>query len=309
MWRNPNDVRPITINVLLDGGGLGDTIAKVPVIKYILANVPHVDMIVWAPNYFIELMEYWFGTEPRIQIKKLSDIAHNNLPAISARSADHTSIKTHLTKHAFHNMLDMDTQTDFDMNYPVIPEEPKENYGNYMVIAPNYTAPSRSLPTQTINEIAEWAFSKGLNVLYLGKAISQHTEKQVISGITPPNLILNHNNIINLLDKTTLLEAASIMGKARVVVGLDSGLLHLAACTNVQIVGGFTTVDPVTRMPYRAGSLGWRYEPVVPDGCRFCQTRMHFVYNHDFRTCYYGDFQCTKQLTSKKFIDVLSEIV
>ena len=100
------------------------------------------------------------------------------------------------------------------------------------------------------------------------------------------------------------------MGGAEVVVGLDNGLLHLAACTPVKIVAGYTTVKPAHRMPYRVGELGYKVWPVVPDlalKCRYCQSKAGFVYKFDFRSCYYGDYECTINLSADKYIKKIGE--
>ncbi|KPK76802.1 MAG: hypothetical protein AMJ79_05435 [Phycisphaerae bacterium SM23_30] len=67
--------------------------------------------------------------------------------------------------------------------------------------------------------------------------------------------------IVNLVNKTNLLEAAAIIKNARLVVGNDSGPLHMAAALAVPLVGLYGPTDPVVVGPYgqsdgvvRAGS-------------------------------------------------------
>jgi heptosyltransferase-1 len=56
--------------------------------------------------------------------------------------------------------------------------------------------------------------------------------------------------IINLVDKTSLIEATAIIKNARLVVGNDSGLLHIAAALSSSVVGLYGPTDPVVVGPY-----------------------------------------------------------
>lgn len=311
MFRSPADAKPVTLNFAMDNGGLGDQIAKTPVINYILKNYLNVSLNLWAPKYMIELLDYWYKGNPRITINLMDNVrnADNTLAALTSKSKHHTSLKTHIVSVMFHVMLDIEEPIGPDMEYSRIKVEPNGRKP-YIVICPNYTANSRQMLPEAITEMAIWAKSKGLDVVFLGKSETYSTSFITITGISPP---ADYSSLgENLLDKTTLLEAAQLLGNAKAVVGLDSGLLHLAACTNVPIVAAFTTVNPDHRAPFRDGIKGKNFYPVVPDtslGCRFCQSNMQFIYEHSFKECYYGDFLCTKQLTANKYIDRLSAIV
>ena len=56
--------------------------------------------------------------------------------------------------------------------------------------------------------------------------------------------------IINLVDKTGLEQAIAILRSARLVVGNDSGPLHLAAALSVPLVGLYGPTNPVVVGPY-----------------------------------------------------------
>src|SRR5207245_757155 len=114
------------------------------------------------------------------------------------------------------------------------------------------------------------------------------------------------------INKTNLLESREIINKAKTIVGLDNGLLHIAGTTNIPIIGGFTTVEPKYRMPYRNNVLGYNYYPVVPPEslvCRFCQSNWTFTYEQDFKVCYYKDYLCIKQLSADLYIKELEKIL
>ena len=103
-------------------------------------------------------------------------------------------------------------------------------------------------------------------------------------------------------------EITAIMGKARAVVGVDGGLLHLASCTDVPIVAGFTVVKPHLFTPTRSGVFGNNFYTVVPEadlGCRFCHSQINFINHGDVSTCFYLDNKCLDQMDGYKFINQL----
>jgi heptosyltransferase-1 len=57
--------------------------------------------------------------------------------------------------------------------------------------------------------------------------------------------------------RLSLQEAAGLIGHAAVVVGLDTGLMHLAAALKVPVVGIFCDSEPLDAHPLGAGRLAW----------------------------------------------------
>jgi ADP-heptose:LPS heptosyltransferase len=315
MFRSPSDAPKTNINITFYGGGMGDCIAKMPAVRYLLREYKHVTADMWVPDYFMELAEYWLKDEPHIRkLRPFSAMKAEcdfTLPALLTHNSTATTIHTHLVHNAYNTLLDIPAPEDpTDLEYYRITGEPDQNYGNYVVITTNFTANSREMKPETINALIDWADSKSLKVVFLGKSIMDLGEQKHTHILAKTSRAELHRGI-NLINQTSLLEAARIMSKAKAVIGLDNGLLHLAACTDVPIVGGFSTVDPNTRMPYRQGRMGHNFYPVVPDeslGCRFCQTNMNLVYKVDFRLCYYSDYKCLDLLDKRKYIDALERL-
>jgi len=181
----------------------------------------------------------------------------------------------------------------------------------YLVLPTMFTAPVRKLRADIINDIIKWGNEKGYTPVLLGKKdIEEKGNKG--SYFAKAQDEINENQTLDLREKTSLLEAGKIISESAAIVGLDNGLLHMAACSDVPIIMGFTSLDPMHRMPIRHNTLGWNVWPVVPPeslSCRFCQSRMHFVFNHDFRKCFYDDYQCVQLLRSQQFIDALESAI
>jgi ADP-heptose:LPS heptosyltransferase len=158
------------------------------------------------------------------------------------------------------------------------------------------------------NEVIDHIFKIGYVPLFLGKAATKVDPTRTLKGEYVEGI--NFEKGVDLRDKTNLLEAAKIMKESSLVVGLDNGLLHLAACSDVPIVMAFTNVEPRHRMPYRHDVLGWEVYPIVPDEkieCRFCQSQMKFAFDQNFAYCYYDDYKCIQNLTADKYINQINE--
>jgi ADP-heptose:LPS heptosyltransferase len=100
------------------------------------------------------------------------------------------------------------------------------------------------------------------------------------------------------------------MARAAATLGLDNGLLHLAACGPAPVVFGLTTADPRHRTPPR--SEGERTIVLTPPEsltCRFCQSRMRFLVGHNFDRCIYEDYACTKTLTGELYLRALDVVL
>lgn len=322
--RGVQDLRPIDLHLVFTNGGLGDSIARLASVRYAANNFHHLTEIrLFVQDYFVDLAAHLLN-HPKVKVygySRLEEITEKN-PKTPGKVTDnnhHTTLRTHLTDHAFHTLIDTVPEGINDKDYPRIrPEKIMLSHkipeaGKFVVITTGFTAFVRELLPQYVNEITAHCIKRGYqvvflgreeNVYHIGKALSTKTEFRIGD--------IDYSVGVDLRDKTTLLEAAKIMGQAACVVGLDNGLLHLAATTDVPIVAGYTSVDPIHRVPYRHGILGWNVVEVLPPtslGCRFCQTQMAFVYNTDHRRCYYGDYMCVLETTSKKYIKALDQVL
>lgn len=312
-FRSASDAPSVAFNVGFNNGGLGDQIARMPAALYLAREYPHHLYNWWVPDYFAPLASHITRPIPNILVGAFSTyntVGDKSLPALHCDNKNYTTLKTHTTKHAFQMMTGLDAPTPNDMNYPRF-ESLSKYIGlptPYVVLTSGHTAKAREWAPQSINEVARYLNRRGFNVVWLGKKTSELGTGALIRGTF--DVAVDYTVGVDLIDRTSLLDAAAIMGGAKAVVGVDNGLLHLAATTDVPIVGGFTSVDPNTRLPYRYGIMGWNYYTVVPEpSCRFCQTKMQFVYDHDFRNCFYQDYQCVAQLTSQKFITELEKFL
>jgi ADP-heptose:LPS heptosyltransferase len=315
MFRNGELPDLVTnLNCLIKDGGMGDYVCACIAIDYIKKNYPWINLLIWMPDYFVPVAKHLLPPKSVIRGHSLAHKKYNNkLQAISsAWTTHHTSLATHPVDYMFHMLVDKTVEM-CDKNYLQIQPD-RINYNlpdvPYVVIPVGSTSKVKELSGEVINEIATYIKGKGYLPVFVGKKLNETgTEFKHVATMSDFNPELG----LDLIDKTTLLEAAKLMYYAKAVVGMEGGMMHLAACCgDVPLVAGYTFVDPALVMPIRNNVLGNNVFPVTqPESleCRYCQSRMNFMYEHDFRNCFYEDFQCVKNLTADLFIAELEKIL
>lgn len=305
-----------TINILFLDGGVGDHVASLVTVNYIAKRYTWIKQLVWVPDYMVEFARHLL---PGITIRGFSDMEKKydqNLPTKTTKWDGHTSaMKIHTLDYAFLKLCDENPGIEYKNFLQINPIEielqPHMVFRrNHVVITTGYTAKAREFKAEYINEIAKYILDKGYEPVFLGATKALTGGKHIIEGNFDKNIQFELGT--NLVNRTTLLQAAYIMGTSAATIGVDNGLLHVAGCTDAPIIGGFPSVSPEIRMPVRNGILGWNYYPVVPDkgeGCNFCQETTNFLYGHDYRECIYNDDRSINAMKPEKFIHYLEGIL
>lgn len=307
IFRKDTRLPGVDMHIVLDKAGLGDNIARMPAIAGILNNCPQVKLHLWSYPSFLPLLEYWCEGEPRIRrigtldegketkitkavfIKRFSDVQEH-----------YSYHKVHMVDHAWQVLVGWLPQTPEERAYPGIEDDCANILkfdlpSDFAVVAVGHKWENRSYHKGVLDKISDYLNSMGITPVYLGTDSLKDHEAVTLDGG-------DLSKGINLWNKTQILEAAAIISRAKLVIGMDSGQIHLAGCTTTPIVCGYTVASPETRMP-----PGRKVYPVTPEpqtldsGCRYCMSKMALLPNYDFRKCYYGDFACVSELTWDKW--------
>lgn len=300
-----------TIYISFNEGGLGDNVARLSAVKYIIDNYSWVTPRLIMPEYFVNFAKQHF---PDIWIRSFEEFDKTKkLVPITSINSDISQVsimRQHLVEHAFSTILDLKPEksaydyvktniNDIDISEFNLPEK-------YIVITCMYTAKVREFPPKVVNDILDYLKFADITPVFLGKTKAKASKRHTIKGKTDVDM----NQGINLMNKTDLLEATAIMGNSICTIGVDNGLLHLAATTDTDIVAGFTTVDPLHRRPQRNGVEGWKFHEVIPElDCKFCQSKLNFVYDFRFTNCYEKHMKCVKEMSAEPFIEKISKIL
>jgi lipopolysaccharide heptosyltransferase II len=103
----------------------------------------------------------------------------------------------------------------------------------------------------------------GLDVVLLGAASDQHQAGEARA--------LTSANLINLAGRTSLREAIALIQQARVAVGPDTGLMHIAAAVRTPVVSLWGATRPQRTGPYGFADLAIQGKaPCVPCERRTC---------------------------------------
>lgn len=305
------------LHLLLTVGGLGDCIHCIPALDHIFKYYPHQKYVIHPPDYLVPLFKKLY---PKVPVKPLSEaptkVDGKTAGIISPTIQRNSSMHVHLTDFAYYMFLDKLPEKPKDRNLRLF--NPRENVRhlqlprNYIAISPYWRVNLREMPASTLDAVVRWANERGLTAVILGSTGQIYNKRGDIK--TDGTLTWKPKpeaDILDLSNRTDVLQTLQVLWQAKALVTMDGGLLHLCALSKTPVVAGFTSVDPKTRIPYRSGKPMEQIKTVLPEvSCRFCQTRICMVYNgqHEFNKCYYGDRQCVNEMSANKFISQLEEI-
>lgn len=298
IYRPGTDAKEQKVNFVLTRGGIGDWLCWFNALKFIEDKHWQVKGTIYAPNYMLEILEWFFKPKWKIkdrdtftteETKRVPTYIPPSDGFLNGVGSDLVDIGFAYFTNRNKAPDDYKDRLQFNFTKEHI-ESVKRKYNlpeKYVVMTPGSTEKPRTMKPFIFNRIISHLEEKNITPVHLGKTqINKHRkvsfEKQY-----------NINIGLNLLDQTTLLEAAMIIQGSQCVVGLDNGLLHLGGMTTAPIVFGFTTIGPEFRSPSRPEGKTYH---VYPDkeklSCTFCMQGMRFFFNHDFKNCIYKDYKC-----------------
>ncbi len=298
-------------------GGIGDMIGYLNAIDHIATEHTHVRGQLYVPGFFLDIARnvmakhtHWLTTKDKKYFNR-DDMrtpvyASNNGPPVNVSGSNLINLGFIFFENLVHIPAGWENYQKLDFS-EVAAHIPTEKY---VVITPGASTKTKAMPAALFNNIKNYVLSKGLTPVLLGS--EKIGEKREIAF----NGDYDFYDCNNKINKTELIEAAAIMSEAQAVIGIDNGLLHLAAMSEAPIVMGYTITSPEFRRPSRAS--GNIFDVTIPRSelpCTHCQDHMRFLFNHDFRNCAFDDFKCLELLSSgegalwKAQIDKALEVV
>ena len=297
----------------LNGKALGDIIAAAPIVKYaietfhqhtpykVVAHAPFRDLLSFVPDEnFLPLKGDWKFDQPYV-IYCLNDLGKKG------PFARLTPSRINLSQYAAINLLCRNLPKEATYYIPLKPVDVRRygiDFSKAVIFAVSYRDETRSWPNAELLKTAEYVASQNYIPVFVGKTSENDVDWKSITVQSP---VVAPMYAIDLRDKTSILELASIMAQAKAVVGIDSGSIHLAGTTKTPIVCGYTTVRPEYRIPPR--KEGKTYAIIADDlDCNFCQSEWN-ISHWDFNKCKLGHADCIKRMTADRFIKCLQKIL
>ena len=311
------------INFILNHGGIGDYICWLTAMEWCAIYNPQIQMVIGAPKFFLPIVQNVFKRYPQVKVVDKLTITDDEIREFPTYLPTKTSspvscVGANLIDLGFIYYANRAKAPDYHNNYCQLDladiqlsherfkafNSMTVNY-SYAVLTPYYSHNNRKLPVSAFNKIKDYLLYKKITPVLVGQEAWAERRQQIENEY-------DFSKCINLLDKTTLLEAAKIMSSAKMVIGVDNGLLHLAGMTSTPIIFGYTIVGPEFRKPRRKNGITLDVFPNKKElACTFCLTEMRYHYEHSFNHCIYKDDLCVKMLEDfrpwKKAIDDLTE--
>lgn len=293
----PGKVSRHVANFGITQGGLGDYICYISVLRWIAENFPHIDGRIYAIEWFHELAEnvmkpfldrwriYPRESLTQDKLKRPTFVPHQfPINRIGANAIDLAFIyymsMTPAPKDCYYAKLDL-TQIE-SLGEPASP---------YAVMTPAASNGPKTMTAKAFNGIKDYLLKRGITPMFLGKRDIDAKRKVSVCDD------YDFSGGVDLTEQTTLLQAAALISKAKLVIGLDNGLLHLAAMTDVPIIYGYTLSSVEHTKPRRKSGI---IHDIFPDPnvltCTFCQSKMRMMGKIEFARCAYDDNLCTEIL-------------
>lgn len=246
-------MKPVCLD-LSECNGLGDLICATPTIKK-LHDAYERKLIV------ISKMPELFKTNPYVEKSYKADsidrdyfkanyIMHNSFYLVGKKDERGIEIKHNMMDirqfHAIHLGF-MLTQSEMECYYR--PIEPKKNFihEKYAVIHPVNSWPNRTWSQDNWINLCAELIKWGYKVVAVGKDSSETG----FFNVQKPVHNMDGQDIINLMNQTSISETWHLINDAAVVITMDSGILHLAGTTSTPIIQLGSAIDPEFRKPYR----------------------------------------------------------
>jgi heptosyltransferase-2 len=146
--------------------------------------------------------------------------------------------------------------------------------------------PAKCWPAEYFAEIAIYKKAKDWQIVLLGSKADESIGKKILN--------LTNNACINLIGKTTLLEALHILSLAELVISNDSGLMHLTAALDRPLIALYGSSNPEFTPP-----LSVKAKIIyLKLSCSPCFERI----------CPLVHFNCLKQLTPQIVLNAIQDL-
>ncbi len=264
----------MSIALSIKSSALGDTLAAIPTLKK-LSQAHGRALTVFSHH------PYLFKDHPCVKntfhINSSQEKYKTYVTPFSTK--DQVNGKTVEFKHA---QIDIRQFHALSLGFSLTPEEMEmdlyieENWNvgfeNYVVIHPTHTWPSRTWDIHKWQELVYKLNNNNIPVVAIGKDSSETG----FFDINKPVMDLDIPYGANLLNhpESNIAKIRGLLKRAKCLVAMDSGILHVAGTTDVEIIQLGSSIHPYYRAPYRKGSQNYKYTYVGGTCNLFCTSNM-----------------------------------
>ena len=166
--------------------------------------------------------------------------------------------QTHIVEQPARGIVDLQTgekevrlhTTDADRQRAAELLRPLDNRSR-VVVHPNRSWEIRTWPSDHWRQLTLGLLELGTQVVVVGSEVPNigTTEQNIPKGVF--DLGIDHPSLLDLTDQTSLHELRDVIARCDLVITVDSGVLHIANCTDTHVLAIFTDIDPRFRTRFR----------------------------------------------------------
>ncbi len=300
-------VRTLKFNYVFNDEGMGGFLNYAAITLWLARNCPWLHGRVWVEQFLVPILVDVFADFPTWKVQPHNQFARLNesgTPTIGPMISQgnfppQRQFLTALGSHPLDVGSGMYASTcpappdcllpvlDYDISKEILdPKLRRKLREPYAVITCGGTTPIRRMTGEHINPLIDHLLNKGLTPVFLGKR-DMLTDGKVNTQFDDTT---NYAAGIDLRDQTTVKMAAAIMQHAKCTVGLDGGLLHLAALMkDSRIVFGYNITSIEHRAPRRTHGKTVNVTLTKQElPCIACQSTWKGMEGHFYDKCYYA---------------------
>ena len=265
----------------IDTPALGDTIAAIPTLRKLSEAYGNVPLTVFTTKPFL------FENHPLVKQAFKSDadksdyIIYRTFSPLVGKQYDQHGTKiefrySNMDFRQFHAVSLGFTLQRHEMEMDLYIEKERElEFKDYVIIHPTHTWASRTWEREKWQELINQLNANGIPVV----AVGRDSKEVGFFNTDKPVMDIDIKLGVNLLNDPTNdpAELRWMMNhRARAVVTMDSGMLHVAGTTDVNIIQLGSSIDNKLRAPYRGPNTSQDYKYFyVNGGCDvFCASNM-----------------------------------
>ena len=305
-FRQGTSIPKYVINFALNEGGLGDYLNYMSAILWAAKNCPWIEGRIVVVKHFIPLfrliLETYGVNWELVPGEDASTILRDQTPIIGPEiQMDGRNVNPQLLNPIGAHLIDLGfayytnrcpapadaTLPYLDLRGAKLPHKVRHLRGRYVVITTGAMTPSRFVSGKHMNPLIDYILAEGFTPVFLGKRqTGGHLNATFAADI-------EYQKGLDLRDQTDLITAAAVMANSVGVLGIDNGLLHLAACTDANVLFGYSIAGPDQRAPRRNWGMTFNLAITKKDlACASCQSNIKILLGHTFHKCLYEDLKC-----------------
>lgn len=162
-----------------------------------------------------------------------------------------------------------------EMEYDYVPDQYVQINDlpqNYICLHVANTWPSRTYSDKNWQDLINLINEKNIPVVLIGK----NSHESGFYNINKPTKNLNFKKGLDLTNKLNISQCWHVINKADYFITMDSGLLHIAGTTDVNIIQLGSSINYKLRAPYRNNSQDYKYKYVSGSCGLFCASDIKY---------------------------------